>query len=321
MLRILSLLNNGICGRLLVAWLYWACAMMLNAVLGVLIQRFVSSRPHVSAEPLVDFGFELLPYIQPKSFGVSIPDLCSLVSATLVALSLVVHFSAPSATILLRRVLVISATSYLGRAISIPQTLLPNPDQSCVPLLPYGSVVVSAMMVPFGAAITCSDVFYSGHTIPITCAILVWTDYMRGNHLRLLGILTSSLALLGIIATRFHYTLDVFYGAIVTFFIWRGYHFALRCPAVLNHFACISWWESEDAMGDRRDQARLSGVYRLDLSRDPRILWSFTEKKQAPAERKKGELSKAQLLLLLVVTLTLSPSWIAVYRGASSFTS
>lgn len=308
-------LKYGKKDRIFAAWLFWAFAMMSNALIGVLIQRFVGGRNSESAAPLLDLGFELLPFIHPKSLGISIPDLCSLLSATLVAMSLVVEFSTPNATILLRRVLIISGLAYLGRAVSIPQTLLPNPDASCVPSLSNDSVLLSAIFVPFGAAVTCADVFYSGHTIPISCALMVWTDYMRNNRLRWLGIAVSSMALVGIVATRFHYTVDVFYGMMVTYILWRVYHFGISCPSVLFHFPMLLWWESQDAMGDRKNTAQLPGVMKLDLSRDPRILWTFTNVSNNLKKEPRGqeqEFSRSQLLLLLVVTLTLSPSWIAL---------
>lgn len=321
-MRIVNWLKSVAGGRIFIAWLFWATAMMSNAIVGVLIQRFVESRLSKNSEPLVDIGFEILPYIHPKSFGVSIPDLCSLVSATLVALSLVVHFSVPNATILLRRVLVISGVAYFGRAVSIPQTLLPNPDASCIPNLNGDSVLVSAILVPFGGAVTCTDVFYSGHTIPITCAIMVWLDYMRTNRLRWLGISVSSFALLGIIATHFHYTVDVFYGMAITYFLWRIYHFALSCPAVFHYLPWVVWWEAQDAVGDGiyNKSEKSAGVYRMDLSRDPRIIWTYSNEDKKQQTCPSPKLSKAQLLLLLIVTLTLSPSWIAVYHGAT-FTS
>ena len=304
--------------RIVAAWLLWACAMMSNAVIGVLLQRYTDHSSRPSSPPLRDFGFDLLPYIPSKSLGFSIPDLCALGSATMIAFNIVLQFRPAFATILLRRILFISAIAYFGRTLSVPMTLLPNPDTECVPTVGRTtSVLLSIILVPFGATVTCSDVFYSGHTIPITCAILTWMDYLTlRRHIRFLGITVSSLALVGIIVTHFHYTVDVVYAVVVTTVVWKLYHLALTCPSIFFHYPLVQWWESSDAIGSLTTV--LPGVFPIQWSRDPRLTWSFKEKPNIEPDRK--GLSRSQLLLLTIVALTLSPSWIAIYQGATSLT-
>jgi len=289
--------------------------MMTNALVGVLIQHYVNTNGIVVGPVLYDLGFDVLPYIPTKSLGFSIPDLCALASASMMALNVVLTFKPHMALILLRRILVIAAIAYLGRAISIPMTLLPNPDPQCVPILNRDSLLTSIVLIPFGLTNTCSDVFYSGHAIPTSCALLTWYDYMRRNPLRPVGVSISALALLAIIATHFHYTIDVFYGYIATALVWRFYHFALSCPSVLYYFPSILWWESMDAMGDIEQTE--GGVFTMNWSRDPRICWSFKSHQLQGLGGGDDEngLSRSQIMLLLVVSLTLSPSWIAIYQG------
>jgi hypothetical protein len=131
--------------------------------------------------------------------------------------------------------------------------------------------------------------------------------------MRVIGIVFCIFALVGIIATRFHYTLDVFYGFIVTVALWKAYHFALACPSVFLHFRSFTWWESDSALPvDPLGETPLEGVVQMDLSRDPRILWAFGKK--PTIIRRKSQLSRSQMVLLVVVAMTLSPSWIAVYQ-------
>ena len=279
-----------------------------------MLQRYVSERDLDKRESLFDFGFQFLPYISSSASGLAIPDLCSILSATLIALGLVVQFQPAMASIVLRRVLFISAIAYAGRAVSVPMALLPNPDPDCVPQL-FDSLTLSVLLVPFGGAITCSDVFYSGHTIPITCAMLVWWDYMRESRLRYLGLAICTISIFGIIATHFHYTIDVFYGFLVTLVVWRLYHFSVICPSVFEHFPVLRWWESDGACADPQELATIiPGVIGLDFSRDPRLLWSFAEK---PKTIVTSRLTRSQIVLLVIVGLTLSPSWIAVYHKSS----
>ena len=310
-----SLLDQLILHRVVPAWIFWATAMMTNALIGVIIQNHVLTNKIHVGPALYDIGFEILPYIPGKSLGFSIPDLSALTSATLIGINLVVLFPPRLSVILLRRILVIAALAYLGRAVSVAMTLLPNPDPDCMPSLNRDSLIMSVLLIPFGVTMTCSDCFYSGHAIPISCALLTWIDYMRASRLRPIGILVSTTALLGIIATHFHYTIDVFYGFLATALIWHAYHFALRCPSVLFHFNSIRWWESSDAMGPKKlSECPLGVVLNVDFSRDPRILWSYI---RPPTDHKNVErLSRTQVLLLVLLALTLSPSWIAIYQGS-----
>ena len=300
--------------RMVAAWLVWAFAMMSNALVGVTVQVLVEGTNFTAYPPLLDVGFAVLPYIPSKSVGFSIPDLCSLGSATLIAVGIVFQFDPSSACILLRRVLLISGIAYLGRTFSVPLTLLPNPDAGCRAALHPDSFLLSVLLVPFGSTVTCADVFYSGHTIPITCALLVWKDYMRYSRVRVLGFIISTAALFGIIATHFHYTVDVFYGVVVTLVVWRMYHFALRCPSILFHLPWLVWWEQDGALGHTPVRVP-AGVLPLDLSSDPRLTWSWKARQLKP---KISGLSRPQVLLLLVVTLTLSPSWFALWNTAQS---
>ena len=301
--------------RIASAWLFWACAMMSNAFVGVLLESFIGKTGEQGRDPLKDVGFELLPYIPARSLGISIPDICSLGSATVLAFGIVLFVRPEFATILLRRILIICGIAYCGRTISIPQTLLPNPDPECVPRLHPDSFVLSVILIPFGSTVTCMDVFYSGHTIPITCAILAWVDYLRPpfRAIRLAGIALSCFSLSGILMTHFHYTVDVFYGAAVTVAVWKLYHFALSCPSVFYYFKSLVWWESSDALSECPPPRIPSGVFPIDWSRDPRLTWSFEDKKIKLRDHQ--GLSRSQLMLLVVVALTLSPSWVAVYQG------
>ncbi len=301
--------------RLFPAWLLWASAMMSNALVGVLIQNHVITNEVRSGPVLYDLGFVLLPYVSSRSVGFSIPDLCSLLSATFIAVNLVLTFRPSETVIILRRILCIAAVAYFGRAISVAQTLLPNPDGDCSPILHPTGILMSVLSVPFGGSITCADCFYSGHAIPISCALLTWNEYMRKNPFWRLGICVSVIALLGIIVTHFHYTIDVFYGYFVTFFAWRVYHFIIACPSAFQYFSLVSWWELEDAVGSEGFKQK-PGVCLLDLSHDPRICWSFKEK--APA--RKYSITGKQFVILFMVVLTLLPTWINGYANKEAST-
>ncbi|EER07122.1 conserved hypothetical protein, partial [Perkinsus marinus ATCC 50983] len=131
-------------------------------------------------------------------------------------------------TIVLKRTLLLGAIGYTGRALSVPMTQLPNPDASCKAILDWDHPLISILLVPFGLAHTCADVFYSGHSISVTLATMVWWDYTSSIASRLFGLFWGLFTLLVIMSTHFHYTLDVMYGVAVTFIAWRLYHYAMK---------------------------------------------------------------------------------------------
>mmetsp|Transcript_1751 Transcript_1751/g.1471 ORF Transcript_1751/g.1471 Transcript_1751/m.1471 type:complete len:187 (-) Transcript_1751:38-598(-) len=92
---------------------------------------------------------------------------------------------------------------------------------------------------------TCADVFYSGHSISVTLATMVWVDYASSFGWRLFGLLWGLLTLVIIIGTHFHYTIDVVYGVAVTFTAWRVYHHAMKVPAVMLNSRFLMYWEAD----------------------------------------------------------------------------
>jgi hypothetical protein len=297
--------------RLFCAWLCWAAGMMSNAAVGVMLQKHLG---HVTLGPvLYDIGFELLPHIPSRSLGFSLPDVFALLTATVTAARLVISFPPHLSLIILRRILFISSLAYLSRAVSCPCTLLPNPDSDCLPVL-FQSDFLSIVSIPFGVSITCSDCFFSGHSIPITCSFLVWLYYTPWSLSKMCGLSLSIFSLFGLILTHFHYTIDVLYGFVVTSTFWAGYHLVLSCPSLLASSRVVTWWESVDAIGTCTGDF---GIEKNNFASDPRLLWSYSPG-EVVTVREKG-LTRTQVLLLLIVVLTLSPSWIAIYQSITIY--
>ncbi|KAF4656369.1 hypothetical protein FOZ61_007019 [Perkinsus olseni] len=237
--------------RLLPAVGAWALGMMINSVVNVWAQyradyywpRDPQTGLVVNPTVLPDLGFDLLPHYSSDGLGFSLPDTCMLLCMLFAIGRLFFAFKPSRAAIIIKRALLLSSASYLGRALCVPVTMLPNPDPMCMPRLVEGSPFWSVMLMPFGLAHTCADVFYSGHSIPITLSILVWSTYTRTWQERLLGVGFGAFSLLVIICTHFHYTLDVVYGVGVTTIIWLLYHYALTVPAVVLNSPFLVFWE------------------------------------------------------------------------------
>jgi hypothetical protein len=123
------------------------------------------------------------------------------------------------------------------------------------------SFILEGLKVALGQRFTCTDAFFSGHTIFFTIVMLTWYEYCPANtdddkkqqdeegdttkrnsrlfycpidDKKLLFFCSfmrsfvlyslSPFCILCVIATRFHYTIDVLFGFMVTFCLWDFYH-------------------------------------------------------------------------------------------------
>mmetsp|Transcript_82738 Transcript_82738/g.230733 ORF Transcript_82738/g.230733 Transcript_82738/m.230733 type:complete len:352 (+) Transcript_82738:36-1091(+) len=156
------------------------------------------------------------------------------------------------------------------RAFTILVTPLPNPDLTCKPRIsfPHNLWREAWAIMPFDPAhneLTCQDVLYSGHTVAITLSVLFIFKYsalspwFEGTVRRrycgsltvvyLIGSITLLIGYYCIIASRFHYTVDVLVGAMMTFMVVQGYHYAIRVvwfpsdPRFTPHNMILQWYE------------------------------------------------------------------------------
>jgi hypothetical protein len=58
-------------------------------------------------------------------------------------------------------------------------------------------------------------------------------------------LLIWALAVVSIIGTKLHYTLDVFLAAFLTFTIWRAFHHAVEFEKLREHYGVLRWIEAE----------------------------------------------------------------------------
>lgn len=162
------------------------------------------------------------------------------------------------------------------RAITIISTVLPNPDGTCKPRIAYPNNIFQEALanMPFvfwRHETTCHDVMFSGHTVILTLASLMWVYYADWAPwpewcncssfatlvFRLSVFLMTLTGYLCIIASKFHYTADVLMGCMLTVFIFQAYHSSVRSAflprakgSVLlrNSFQSFLAWFDEDAV-------------------------------------------------------------------------
>jgi len=198
---------------------YW------NSLVQLYIQNLVIQKGMENSAPLFDMGFLLLPYI-------SLPLLADYYTTVIICVVMLKSFIVKklSGTLhIYRRLMIILGLCFLLRSISICITLLPNPWVQCKPQI-TGNYFLGALLIMTGTARTCSDCFFSGHSVMIVLSALIWYTYTDTKFLflRLLFIPMGTFGALSIIATHFHYSIDVMYGCLIALVIWTLYHYIVN---------------------------------------------------------------------------------------------
>lgn len=149
---------------------------------------------------------------------------------------------------IIRRWLFIEGIIFFFRGATVAMTSHPAPNTTCVSTATEGSIWSEAVYITFAKHHTCADCMFSGHTAAVTLITLMWTHYSRGEELAVCcgthqGCITPNVDAAGdpmgwklidiplwawslfvyymIIATRFHYSSDVFMGFCLTYFFFK----------------------------------------------------------------------------------------------------
>lgn len=206
---------------------------------------------------LSDIGFELLPYwdnIRASDYGVIV--MVMMTSARFFV------FTGPYSLrwTILRRTILCLGTLYSIRGVSIICTVLPNPAKECVSSVFAGdrmSILMDAWYIALRWKLTCADVLYSGHSVDLTLCLLIWRNYSqlcpnpRFPYTEAFGKTVATLwcfmCYLLIIITHFHYTVDVWIGFWLTYFVWNFYHEAIKSSPFFEtrFFNFLTWMEME----------------------------------------------------------------------------
>eukprot|EP00397_Hematodinium_sp_SG-2012_P043743 GEMP01048695.1.p1 GENE.GEMP01048695.1~~GEMP01048695.1.p1 ORF type:complete len:426 (+),score=94.61 GEMP01048695.1:404-1681(+) len=245
------------------AGLMGICALYSNCVAQVYLQQNIEGTGSDKA-PLTDVGFKLLGYWHsPHAADIALGGFMALTALRFIILP------GPYAMrwTILRRWLLCMGLLFLLRGMSIIATVLPNPAKECkssVHAKGAGdendwNIFVLALCVTLGQCVTCADVLYSGHTVNFTLAALIWHTYSSLcpyshrpatciDKLHLPRVFALSYALCGyiiIIKTRFHYSVDVWIGFWMTYFVWSYYHEAIKASPFHRHclMRFLTWLE------------------------------------------------------------------------------
>jgi len=270
---------NSICKffpRVVFAVFMWLACMYANCFSQAVLQRDMSNYYESHWKPLpptkgplklYDLGQELFPYLSAAKYPLMSPDTVASSACNFV----VVRFWLLPGPMSLRwtifcRWFLLRGLMFRFRSFSIIATALPNPDYTCKPRITYPeNLGMEAMAVVLRMDLTCQDVLYSGHTVAITMAMLFIAKYSpksplchnlftgvgwfsRHSMLQVGCIIYCIFGYYCIIASHFHFTVDVFVAALMCFFVFVSYHHAievapLKLRSMFSPYRFLLWFE------------------------------------------------------------------------------
>eukprot|EP01084_Bolivina_argentea_P048396 89184_1 len=153
---------------------------------------------------------------------------------------------------------------YLGRSICVVSTQLPTPFHAENDMYHHtwdDNLFYEALLVLLRVKATNNDVFYSGHTVVITLSALSIETYSERRWLIVLLWIYSIFSLYVIIATKFHYTIDVLIAFVLSIIIWKFYHMTMKIKTMRNYLPVFKWFESDkEAIIYSRSDTSVSGT-------------------------------------------------------------
>ncbi len=195
--------------------------------------RHYGTNNSIADTALPDIGHQLLPHFDDEA----LLDF-SVNSMAILAIVRVLFTDRPQRA--LRRLLWIQATIHALRGLVLFVTTLPNPYTNECLDSSNQNVFYLALRVSFRLSITCSDITISGHSCTTTSAILFQLLYTRMGWLaQLAALVYLSAVWCFIVASRYHYTVDVVLGAILTFSVYSMYHLALLVPSLSGRYGFV----------------------------------------------------------------------------------
>ena len=194
--------------------------------------------PYYAQVPLHDRGFTIFPDLTGMRSWLPDIFLTSLLGLTVLFNVFWIHKPRMEyqGFVVARRMLWMQVTLYFFRTWSFLVTTVPSPLRGCTgKYLPNNAA--PREMVPgylkligqmaTGSVTACTDNIYSGHTSLITILVMTFIMYSGINWLKVYAILHGTVALMTILITRLHYTVDVYIALLVASFIFLNYHFLL----------------------------------------------------------------------------------------------
>eukprot|EP00158_Paraphelidium_tribonemae_P002679 Partr_v1_DN25581_c0_g1_i1_m20831 len=259
----------------------WSCISILYFVICMYLVSVANSHsddlnPNASVPMDQRKVLKDIPLEYTQSLHIDLPHVVPeiLVATSVISWILRVVFmpSAAMALALLRRSFWITGTIYLMRAICVDSTILPFSYTICqVTKDPETSAWIDGFNILLMHRSSCGDVVFSGHSIVYCIAFLSCSTYNLAQNRRwrfILSVLVYAQFLLGLaslLATSYHYSIDIMTAVFVCGMVWMMYHTALRIyDSQLN----MSKWAGSLSSGNSRESLRHAEDQSEDLVLD-----------------------------------------------------
>ncbi|KAJ2084030.1 hypothetical protein H4R24_000379 [Coemansia sp. RSA 988] len=134
---------------------------------------------------------------------------------------------------LIRRIAWMVAVLYFLRSVTISVTTVPPSIDSCVIAKPQSTwqVIKATPDILAGTIGQCTDKIFSGHTAILTISFLFWRRYATHWAFVAYSVVHVSLGIVTVLMARYHYTVDVVIGFLLTYFVHHMYYAALEQAA------------------------------------------------------------------------------------------
>jgi hypothetical protein len=275
--------------RNVAAFLFWLVCFYWNSVLQAYSEAIAQGdhpSPPAAVAILDDIGFRVVPRLHWDA----VADIWvyALVFGTIAR-----YMVTPALRwMVFRRHALLLGALFFVRGFALVMTTLPNPQTTCVATAVGRSPWVEAVYILLTRHKTCADMFFSGHAVNATIAGLIWHHYshrapllnwdplgrwlragpvasavgdiQRATTVKLLVWYAVAVEFYLIIATRLHYTIDVFTGFALTVLAFKLYHHYLRTAHtrdnLFNRVLCWFEQDSEDVIAWRQATLALAAA-------------------------------------------------------------
>ncbi|KAI9175478.1 hypothetical protein H9P43_006839 [Blastocladiella emersonii ATCC 22665] len=221
-----------------VAWTYFSACSFVTCLANSTADRINPNNlvPVAERRVLVDAGMTYLASVYetyvsgPRDISDWFVRLCAVLMVTRAVLS------GPRAATVLRRACYVGGTMYLLRAPTVLMTVLPNPLVACESH-PDPSLWRDAVQLFFQRRFSCGDVFFSGHSIVFVTAGRLWLRYGANPLARAAVALVTFAAVTSLVASSYHYSIDVWIACILTSLVFSLYHWTAE-----GRIGAGTWW-------------------------------------------------------------------------------
>ena len=207
--------STGVRGTLLSA-----CYFLTTSTLLIFCMNFVHVRMPRNVPPLPDVGHDLIPRLEPEKLG----DYT--MTGMIVTFIICLVFNKKRWPII-TRFLITLGNLYLLRIVSISVTSLPPTENHC--RYEYRTIddiwanTLKGLLTLGGGNIHCGDLMFSGHTCMVTNIWMTFmTNYKKKYLLKIPITILLLLTFFFIIATRSHYTGDIWIAFWLTVFVFKS---------------------------------------------------------------------------------------------------